>query len=161
MRRVDERLRQARGAAALDTAFSVDYQDVFARSWDLVEASYLSLAEHHENCRPVLELVREMRRRGYDHLFRAGHSLYSLVLSRSAEHGLRREQPFVEILVWPWAPDGAMRVSCRPGEARASWKKASRSRQRSSVHWRTSPGHPSTNAERAAAARRRDAGLWL
>ena len=57
-----------------------------------------------------------MRRRGYDRLFRAGHSLYSLVLSRSAEHGLRREQPFVQIFVWPWAQDMRMRVSCGPGE---------------------------------------------
>jgi len=96
----------------------VDYQDVFARSWDLVEASYLSLAARPdgENCRPVVELVREMRRRGYDRLFRAGMAAFSLVLSRSAKHGLRREQPFVQIFVWPRPEPMPMSVSCGPGE---------------------------------------------
>jgi hypothetical protein len=97
---------------------SVDYQDVFVRSWDLVEACYSELATQSdgENWRPVLELVREMRGRGYDRLFRAGLAALSLVLSRSAKHGLRREQPYVHVFVWPWAQDGAMRVRCGPGE---------------------------------------------
>ena len=92
----------------------MDYQDVFARSWDLVEQSYRG-----KNFEPVAELVREMRRRGYDRAFRAGMSLYSLVLSRSAEHGLRPDQPFVEVFVWPGQQDGPMRVSSGPGEGRS------------------------------------------
>jgi hypothetical protein len=96
----------------------VDYQDAFVHSWDLVEQSYMSGAAgpEGERWRPVLELVREMRRRGYDRVFRAGMAAYNLVLSRSAEHGLRRDQRYVDIYVWPWILwDGAMHVSCGPG----------------------------------------------
>ncbi len=97
----------------------MNYQDVFARSWDDVESSYLSgVAEPDgERWKLILELVREMRRRGYDRVFRAGMAFFNLILSRSAEHGLRRDQPFVEIFVWPWvAQDRAMRVQCGPGD---------------------------------------------
>lgn len=98
---------------------AVDYEDGFMRSWDLVEGAYVSLAAERdgESFKPVAELVREMRRRGYDRLFRAGMAMYNLILSRSAEHGLRRDQPFVEIPLWPWGPqDGAMHVWCGPGD---------------------------------------------
>jgi hypothetical protein len=100
-----------------DTA-SVDHQDAFARSWDLVERSYLSLVAQPdgENCKPALELVREMRRRGYDRVFRAGLAAFSLVLSRSAKHGLRNDQSFVQIFLWPGVQDRVMSVSCGPGE---------------------------------------------
>jgi hypothetical protein len=104
---------------ALLVDLMVDYQDAFMRSWDLVEESYISLAAgpEGERYRPVAELVREMRRRGYDRVFRAGMAAYNLVLSRSAEHGLRRDQRFVDIFVWPWILwDGAMHVSCGPGD---------------------------------------------
>src|SRR5688572_25369409 len=94
----------------------VDYQDVFAHSWDLVERSYSVEAQRDEETfRPALELVREMRRRGYDRVFRAGTAALSLVLSRSAEHGLRSDQRWVQVFVWPRVHTG-MGVSCGPGE---------------------------------------------
>src|SRR5258708_29642903 len=42
---------------------------------------------------PIQDLIAAMRERGYDRQFRAGQSLYMLVLSRSREHGLRADQP--------------------------------------------------------------------
>ena len=47
----------------------------------------------------IQDLVREMRRRGYDRIFRAGTAVYDIILSRSAEHGLRSDQPSVSVHV--------------------------------------------------------------
>jgi hypothetical protein len=43
----------------------------------------------------ILDLMAELRRRGYDKQLRAGTSLYTLVLSRSHQHGLRPDQPWI------------------------------------------------------------------
>jgi hypothetical protein len=93
----------------------MEHQDAFVRSWDLVERCYESLDAYPPG-QGVVELVREMRRRGYDRLFRAGMAATCLVLSRSAEHGLRREQPFVQLFVRPFARDERMYVWCGPGK---------------------------------------------
>ena len=79
----------------------MDYEEGFARSWDEVEEWYRTLAAGllWESCGPVVRLIEELRRRRYDRLFRAGVAAYALVLSRSAEHGLREDQPSVWVFV--------------------------------------------------------------
>ena len=80
---------------------SVDYEERFARSWNEVEEEYRRLAARllWESCWPVVGLIEELRRRGYDRLFRAGMAAQCLVLSRSAEHGLRDDQRSVWVYV--------------------------------------------------------------
>lgn len=55
---------------------------------------YLSqTAAHYAWLKSILNLIRELRTHGYNRQFRAGTSLYTLILSRSCEYGLRNEQP--------------------------------------------------------------------
>ncbi len=65
-------------------------QGEFVESWDHIEA-FFSRAVHTPS--QIVDLLREMRGKGFDVNLRAGQSLYSLVLSRSRRHGLRQEQP--------------------------------------------------------------------
>jgi hypothetical protein len=62
----------------------------FIIGWDLVEDSYKDVLP--DKAKEILQLIREMRARGFDKTLRAGTSLYSLVLSRSRRYGLRLEQ---------------------------------------------------------------------
>ena len=80
----------------------MDYEETFIRSWDALEvrcAAGIARYFPPELAESIQELVREMRRRGYDRLFRAGMAAYDIVLSRSAEHGLRNDQPSVTLSV--------------------------------------------------------------
>jgi hypothetical protein len=63
----------------------------FIQSWDSIERFYRSVNLH--DAVKVLEMVRQMRARGYDKTLRAGQSLFTLILSRSRRHGLRNGQP--------------------------------------------------------------------
>ena len=64
----------------------------FKQSWDDIEAFY---SKYDDSDGKVLSWVQQMRAKGYDSIFRAGQSLYSLMLSRSAHYGLREQQPFI------------------------------------------------------------------
>jgi len=64
----------------------------FITSWDSTEQFYKEMVKASFSSE-VLELIAQMRQRGYDKTLRAGTSLYSLVVSRSRRHGLRAEQP--------------------------------------------------------------------
>src|SRR5688572_17063496 len=96
----------------------MDYQDVFFHSWDAMERRCAAAARDLpvELGLGVRELIREMRSRGYDRRFRAGMAHYSLILSRSTEHGLRNEQPYVMVQVLPWMQERGMEVWCGPGK---------------------------------------------
>lgn len=76
-----------------------DLKDRFRASWDRIEQFYDELLSHKgwEWVRPITELITDLRQRDYDRLFRAGQSVWILMLSRSREHGLRPEQHFVAI----------------------------------------------------------------
>ena len=62
----------------------------FILSWDNVENFYreLELDKKPE----ILNLIKQMREKGFERTLRAGQSLYTLVLSRSRRHGLRENQ---------------------------------------------------------------------
>lgn len=63
----------------------------FVRSWDETEELFRLFAIPGTD--QILQFIAELRRAGYDQKFRAGQSLFHLVLSRSRRHGLRRDQP--------------------------------------------------------------------
>jgi hypothetical protein len=69
----------------------------FIQSWDFTEEFYTSLRDVPIKYK-VLDLIKEMRKRGFDKTLRAGNAMYDLVLSRSAKHGLRREQSFISFM---------------------------------------------------------------
>ena len=77
----------------------MDYQETFVRSWDILEhgATVRGRDFPAELAASIQALVREMRRRGYDRIFHAGTAAFNIVLSRSAEHGLRTDQPSVSL----------------------------------------------------------------
>lgn len=66
----------------------------FLQSWDGVQQFYRSHLHSWRKCL-VLLFIASLRRAGYDRKLRAGHSLYSLVLSRSRHYGLSAKQPRV------------------------------------------------------------------
>ncbi|MEX2666280.1 hypothetical protein [Candidatus Uabimicrobium amorphum] len=87
----------------LHTATLSDYYDrdraienVFMESWDSIER-FCNEEYVRCKCDTVLlqDMVRNMRKSGYDRLLRAGTTLLSLGLSRSRRHGLREGQPCI------------------------------------------------------------------
>ena len=95
----------------------MEYEEAFVQSWDMMEnrcAIGIRDLPVAGLAAPIQALVREMRRRGYDRVFRAGMAFYDIVLSRSAEHGLRNDQPSVTVNVsrhlLPGGEDGRMIV---------------------------------------------------
>jgi hypothetical protein len=62
----------------------------FISSWDRIERFYDN--EHFPPRSRVLQFVRQLRSAGYDRKFRAGQSMWTLMLSRSRRHGLRDDQ---------------------------------------------------------------------
>jgi hypothetical protein len=65
----------------------------FVESWDRIEQFYEEMK--FEPGTAVRAFVAELRRKGYDSVLRAGQSMYTLMLSRSRRHGLRRGQGHV------------------------------------------------------------------
>lgn len=64
-------------------------------SWNSIERFYKRL---NENFTPkVLNLIEQLRHKGFDERLRAGQSLYTFMLSRSRRHGLTQEQNFIAI----------------------------------------------------------------
>jgi hypothetical protein len=83
----------------------------FQESWDHIEAFYreeLLTMDNWQWIRPIVDLLKELREAGYDHVLRAGQSIHILGLSRSRKHGLRDDQPSVWIELFP---NGTMRVT--------------------------------------------------
>ena len=100
----------------------MEYQEIFVRSWDAMErrSALGTRGFPVELAEPIRALVQEMRRRGYDRRFRAGMAAHNIVLSRSAEHGLRNDQLNVSIWVnrhfLTGFEDKRMEVYCGPGD---------------------------------------------
>ena len=65
----------------------------FVESWDNIERFYAEM--NFPLAEEIRQLVSEMRRCGYDHNLRAGQSMYTLIVSRSRRHGLRKGQPHI------------------------------------------------------------------
>ncbi len=66
----------------------------FIKSWDRMEKFYDDIRCPFAD--DIKVLMQAMRSRGYDKTLRAGQSLWSLILSRSRRHGMRREQPCIQ-----------------------------------------------------------------
>jgi hypothetical protein len=66
----------------------------FVVSWDGIEGFYAK-EPMAERSGPLLKLIAEMRVRGFEKSFRAGTSMTTLIFSRSKDHGLRSEQPYI------------------------------------------------------------------
>lgn len=62
----------------------------FILSWDSIENFYREMDLDNKN--EILQLIKEMRGKGFDKTLRAGQSLYTFILSRSRRHGLRANQ---------------------------------------------------------------------
>lgn len=65
----------------------------FILSWDSIENFYREMDLDKKN--EILQLIKEMRSKGFDRTLRAGQSLYTFILSRSRRHGLRANQDSV------------------------------------------------------------------
>jgi hypothetical protein len=60
----------------------------FLQSWDFIERFYESQSKFYgESVNPMIELVKSIRKEGYDRKLRAGQSMMYLCLSRSRSHG--------------------------------------------------------------------------
>ncbi|MCB0635860.1 MAG: hypothetical protein KDC54_04555 [Lewinella sp.] len=72
--------------------------DEFVASWEWVEAYFRDAVERQKIDVPIiLATVIGLRARGYDTRFRAGQSLYNLVISRASQHGRLDEQARIHI----------------------------------------------------------------
>ena len=85
-------------------------EEDFSQSWDWIQRYFHDLFDPREWwawLMPIHNLITELRQRGYDRQFRAGQSMYSLVLSRSFKHGLRASQAS---LVFELLREGGMKI---------------------------------------------------
>ena len=78
-----------------------ELEQEFSTSWDYIEQFYKGLitTKSWESLTPILGLIAEMRKRGYERQVRAGQSMWWFLLSRSRKHGLRRGQHSIKINV--------------------------------------------------------------
>ena len=74
----------------------------FKLSWTETQLFYTNLIDSYEaydNFIPLLFFLKKIARAGEDKNFRLGTSMNDLIISRSAEFGLRADQKFVAIQV--------------------------------------------------------------
>jgi hypothetical protein len=64
----------------------------FILSWDSIERFYGEMVIIPQSPE-ILEMITQMRERGYDRTLRAGQSMYTFIVSKSRRHGLRTDQP--------------------------------------------------------------------
>lgn len=71
----------------------------FANSWIETESHFRDLLEKHgwKKLKPILLFIEELKGDGADKFFRIGSSVGRLLISRSVNHGLRRDQKFITI----------------------------------------------------------------
>ena len=72
----------------------------FITSWDNIENFYKR--DNFVHREKILEMISQMRQLGFDKTFRAGQGMYSFMLSRSKEHGLRPDQPHIIFNLTDW-----------------------------------------------------------
>jgi hypothetical protein len=74
-------------------------QDDFLKSWDGIEYLFSHVPDVSFRDQS-LHFIAELRHAGHDRRFRAGQSLFALILSRARHHGLRRDQASVTFIVY-------------------------------------------------------------
>ncbi len=67
----------------------------FIESWNSIERFYERINKKFTP--KILNLIRQLRQKGFDERLRAGQSLYTFMLSRSRRHGLTQEQNFIAL----------------------------------------------------------------
>ena len=91
----------------------------FLKSWDKLQFlfEWYTNPSNVEFMKPMLTFIAELRNGGYDRKLRAGSSLYTFVLSRSREWGLRQGQANLNFRINHL---GSMEVSYRESDNYAS-----------------------------------------
>jgi hypothetical protein len=71
----------------------------FANSWTETENHFRYLLENHDfkRLKPILLFIEGLKSNGENKFFRIGSSVDGLLISRSVNHGLRRDQKFIRI----------------------------------------------------------------
>ena len=67
----------------------------FRASWEQTENWFVRFAAQQEALNPLLDLIRQLKSKGMNEYFRIGSSMYTLLISRSMEYGLRPDQKAV------------------------------------------------------------------
>ncbi len=73
---------------------------LFEKSWVETLASYdyaINNYQGFECFKPIRNFIAELKEKGNDKFFRIGKSMYTLVISRSVNHGLRLDQKCIKI----------------------------------------------------------------
>lgn len=72
----------------------------FSDSWMVTEAFYDDLINNHsgfERLKPIEQFIKTLRQDKQDRFFRLGTSVHVLVISRSVDYGLRKDQKCIKI----------------------------------------------------------------
>lgn len=71
----------------------------FKTSWTEVAEFYDEMLSHggFDKLKPLRQFISDLRESGEDKYFRAGTSLYTFILSRSVNFGLRPDQKYIRI----------------------------------------------------------------
>ncbi len=72
----------------------------FSNSWTDIENLYDDLIDKYsgfERLRPLRNFIDTLKQNGEDKFFRLGASVHILIISRSFNHGLRRDQKHIKI----------------------------------------------------------------
>ena len=73
---------------------------LFKDSWIKTEEFYVRLLSQNEGwgrLSSLLEAIRLWKQQGLDSHFRLGTSIHYLIISRSVDHGLRKDQKYIKI----------------------------------------------------------------
>ena len=86
----------------------------FDTSWNEVTIFYDDLIQNYsgfERLKPIKQFIADLRQKGEDKYFRLGTSVYMLIISRSVNHGLRKDQKHIKIDTY----DNKFEVTMREG----------------------------------------------
>jgi hypothetical protein len=72
----------------------------FSSSWTATESFYDNLIDNRsgfDRLKPIRQFIRTLKQNGENKFFRLGTSVHTLVISRSVDHGLRKDQKHIKI----------------------------------------------------------------
>jgi len=72
----------------------------FHHSWTDTETRYDDLIQKQsgfEYLRPLRQFIQKLKSNGENNFFRLGTSMHTLIISRSVDHGLRKDQKQIQI----------------------------------------------------------------
>jgi hypothetical protein len=86
----------------------------FSNSWTETEIFYNKLIDNFpgfEQLKPVRQFIKTLKQNGGERNFRLGTSIHMLLISRSVNHGLRKDQKYIKIEAF----DSKFEVTLRDG----------------------------------------------